>query len=149
MTKQDAEVQAVETEKAEIVKDQKNGVTRPTAGTATGRVWKICDTIYANATEENPITRARVIKTAEAEDINVSTAATQYGRWRKYMGLERETPKAVVAAEGEKPKCNKKSTPKADKVAAGAAVVEESPAPTTDTPATAMDAALGEGEDLA
>lgn len=147
MTKQEAEVQAVETEKAEIVKDQKNGVTRPTAGTATGRVWKICDTIYANATEENPITRARVIKTAEAEEINVSTAATQYGRWRKYMGLEREAPKAVVAA-GEKPKSNKKSTPKADKVAAGAAVVEESPAPVAEAPATAMDAALGEGEEL-
>lgn len=87
-----------EASKAVVVKDTKNNVTRPSAGTATGKVWEICDTLYAQATDENPITRARVIKAAEAEGVNVSTAATQYGRWRTYMSLGRET---AVAVKGE------------------------------------------------
>lgn len=132
----------VEATKAEIVKDQKNGVTRPSANTQTGKVWAICDLIYAQATEENPITRSRVIKTAEADEINVSTAATQYGRWRKYMGLERETPKAVVAAT-DKPKA-KKASKAAKEEAAAPELIEDQPQPTTAQPTTALDDALGE-----
>lgn len=127
----------VEVEKAVIVKDTKNDVTRPGAETSTGRVWAICDLIYSEATPDNPITRSRVIKTAEAEDINVSTAATQYGRWRKYMGLEREAPKAVKEKTETKSKTKKVDT--AVKAEAGAAVVEAAP--------TALDAALGDGEE--
>lgn len=82
-----------------VVKDTKNGVTRPGKETDTGRVWAICDTLKASATEENPISRAAVIKHAEAKSINPSTAATQYGRWRTYNGLGRETAKAVKPAE--------------------------------------------------
>ncbi len=134
----------VAADKAVIVKDQKNDVTRPSADTATGKVWAICDVIYAGATEDNPITRARVIKTAEADGINVSTAATQYGRWRKYMGLGKETAKAVVDGEAA---TKKAKTPKATKTAkaeAGAAVVEEA-AVEAEAP-TALAAALGEGD---
>ena len=58
-----------EASKAVVVKDTKNNVTRPSAGTSTGKVWEICDTLYAQATDENPITRARVIKAAEAEGV--------------------------------------------------------------------------------
>jgi hypothetical protein len=35
-----------------------------------------------------------------AEDINAATAATQYGRWRKYHGLGAEPKEAAPAAEG-------------------------------------------------
>lgn len=97
-----------EASKAVVVKDTKNNVTRPSAGTSTGKVWEICDTLYAQATDENPITRARVIKAAEAEGVNVSTAATQYGRWRTYMSLGRETAVAVKGeAAPKKPRAKK------------------------------------------
>lgn len=126
----------VAAEKAVVVKDTKNGVTRPGQGTATGRVWEICDTIQAGATPENPITRARVIKAAEAEDINVSTAATQYGRWRKYNGLERETAKAVVASTDGSAEVKPKKTKKAKATEAAAPVIED-----TNVEATGADAA--------
>ena len=137
----------VAAEKAVVVKDQKNGVTRPSADTQTGKVWSICDVIYATATEDNPITRARVIKTAEAEGVDVSTAATQYGRWRKYMGLGKETAKAVVAGDAAPAKASKAKSKaaKAEKVEAGAATIEEAPVAET-APTTALDAALGEDE---
>ena len=118
MAKQDQAAKTAES-KTEIVKDEKNGVVRPGPETATGRVWAIADTLNASSTEENPITRAAVIKQAEAQGINVSTAATQYGRWRTYNGLAKETAKAVV------PKAEKPA--KATKEAAPEAVVEEAP----------------------
>ena len=112
-----------EASKAVVVKDTKNNVTRPSAGTSTGKVWEICDILYAQATDENPITRARVIKAAEAEGVNVSTAATQYGRWRTYMSLGRET---AVAVKGEAaPKKTRSKKAAAAEVAEVAAPVVE------------------------
>lgn len=118
--------EAVAAEKAVVVKDTKNNVTRPGSGTATGKVWEICDTLYSQATDETPITRARVIKAAEAEGVNVSTAATQYGRWRTYMALGRETAVAVKA-EGEvaPKKATKTKKSKAAEAAEAAAPVVE------------------------
>lgn len=108
-----------EAAKAVVVKDTKNNVTRPSAGTSTGKVWEICDTLYAQATDENPITRARVIKAAEAEGVNVSTAATQYGRWRTYMSLGRETAVAVKGeAAPKKPRVKKAAAAEVAEVAA-------------------------------
>lgn len=75
-------------------KDMKNGVTRPKGGTKTGRVWEIADA-QSNALG-SPALRAPVLETAIGEGINSATAATQYGRWRKYHGLE-GTGKAVEA----------------------------------------------------
>ncbi|AUR88738.1 hypothetical protein NVP2117O_60 [Vibrio phage 2.117.O._10N.261.45.E9] len=81
-----AEQEKVEAPKVEKpAKDSKNGVTRPKAGTKTGRVWEIADAKSAEAGE--PALRAPVIEQCEAEGINSATAATQYGRWRKYHGL--------------------------------------------------------------
>lgn len=117
--------EAVAAEKAAVVKDIKNNVARPGAGTATGKVWEICDVLYARATPENPITRASVIKAAEAEGVNVSTAATQYGRWRTYMSLGRET---AVAVKGEGEAAPKKTRAKkanaAEAAEAAAPVIE-------------------------
>lgn len=125
--------EAVAAEKAAVVKDIKNNVARPGAGTATGKVWEICDVLYARATPENPITRASVIKAAEAEGVNVSTAATQYGRWRTYMSLGRET---AVAVKGEGESAPKKTRAKkanaAEAAEAAAPVIESDEAvPTT------------------
>lgn len=104
-----------EESKTEIVKDEKNGIVRPGPDTATGKVWAIADTLQASATEENPVTRAAVIKLAEAKGINVSTAATQYGRWRTYNGLAKETTAKPA----------KEKAPKAPKAAAKAVVPKE------------------------
>ncbi len=71
--------------KEAVVKDTKNGVTRPGAGTKTGRVWDIADKISAKTNE--PAMRKPVLDEAVKQEINESTAATQYGKWRKYHGL--------------------------------------------------------------
>lgn len=72
-------------EKVKVVKDSQHGVTRPKAGSKTGMVWEIADKMSAKLKE--PAGRGAVIEAATAKEINPSTAATQYGRWRKYNGL--------------------------------------------------------------
>ena len=75
-------------EKQPVVKDSQNGVTRPKSGTKTGRIWEISDEL--SASQGKPVARKDVLEKAQAEGINVATAATQYGRWRKYHGLGKE-----------------------------------------------------------
>lgn len=88
--------------KAETPKQpQQNGVTRPKDGTTTGRVWTIADEISAKNKE--PATRKEVIEACQAEDINPSTAATQYGKWRKFHGLEGEKAPGRKAAPAPAP----------------------------------------------
>lgn len=74
-----------------------NGVVRPKDGTSTGRVWAIADEI--SAAKGAPAPRKEVMDQCAAEKINVSTAATQYGKWRKFHGLEREVKPATPAPE--------------------------------------------------
>ena len=90
-----------EAPKAVVVKDIQNDVTRPKAGTKTGRVWEISDAM--SQADGAPVARKKVLEAATAEDINTSTAATQYGRWRKYHGLGAEvnTVEAAAPAEGQ------------------------------------------------
>lgn len=83
------------------VKDEKNGVTRPSADTSTGKVWAISDKLSAEAGK--PAARKDVLAAAEAQGINVTTAATQYGRWCKYHGI-------VKAPAEPKPKKEKKAS---------------------------------------
>ncbi len=64
---------------------KQNGLARPTSGTATGRVWDVADMISEQLGE--PATRGAVIKQLVSEGVNAATAATHYGRWRKYNGL--------------------------------------------------------------
>lgn len=87
-----------QTPAAAATKDTQNGVTRPKAGTKTGRIWEIADSLSAQ--EGAPVARKKVLEAAMAEDINAATAATQYGRWRKYHGLGAETPAEAGEAEG-------------------------------------------------
>lgn len=85
MTEQ-VETKAKAEPKVKAPKDEKNGIVRPKDGTATGRVWSISDAQSAKAGK--PAGRKSVIDECVAEGINAATAATQYGRWRKYNGLE-------------------------------------------------------------
>lgn len=76
--------EAETTEKPE--KDSQNGVTRPKENTKTGKVWEIADSISEE--NERPAYRKEVLAAAEEASIHPATAATQYGRWRKYHGLQ-------------------------------------------------------------
>ena len=90
-----------EVAKKEVVeRDVQNGVTRPKAGTKTGIVWEIADALSAKAGA--PAGRKVVLEAAAEQELNASTAATQYGRWRKYNGLTgtgREEEEASTEAE--------------------------------------------------
>ncbi len=77
---------AAEAAKVPVVKDRQNGVTRPNEGTKTGQVWDIADRLSAEL--EEPAGRAAVLAEADKAEINPDTAATQFGRWRKYYGLK-------------------------------------------------------------
>lgn len=81
-------------------KDTKNDVTRPAVNTKTGLVWVIADRLSAAA--KAPAERKAVMEQCKEEGVNEATAATQYGRWRKYYGLK-GAPKAVKIVDGEAP----------------------------------------------
>lgn len=82
---------------ARAEKDTKNGVTRPAANTKTGLVWVIADRLSAAAGA--PAERKAVMDQCKEEGVNEATAATQYGRWRKYYGLTgTKAPKADAPA---------------------------------------------------
>ena len=79
-------------------KIEQNGVSRPKAGTKTARVWEITDALSAQGGA--PAARKDVLEAAGKEGINQATAATQYGRWRKFFGLGKEVvakPEAEAA----------------------------------------------------
>ena len=76
---------------------QQNGITRPRDGTLTCRVWEICDSLSASTKESAK--RADVMKQGEAEGLNSSTVATQFGRWRKFHGLGRYAATAEATSE--------------------------------------------------
>lgn len=66
-------------------RDEQNGVVRPMKDGATKRVWEIADSF----SKRNKVaTRAQVLEKGLAEGLNQSTITTQYGRWRKYHGIE-------------------------------------------------------------
>lgn len=86
---------------AKVVKDkvEQNGIIRPSAGTTTGRIWEIADGLSAKT--KAPAVRKDVMAQADAEKINAATAATQYGKWRKFNGLEGRTPAAAKPAKAK------------------------------------------------
>lgn len=78
-------------------KIEQNGVVRPNAGTATAKVWEISDAMSAKLNAPAP--RKDVLAQTTADGINAATAATQYGKWRKFNGLAKEVKVAAPAAE--------------------------------------------------
>ena len=60
---------------------------RPKSGSATGRVWEICDEVKKiHEATNRPIDwkafRADVMKIGQDEKLNISTIGVQYGKWR-------------------------------------------------------------------
>lgn len=66
-------------------RETQNGVPRPGKGTTTGKVWDISDALTKKRSGK-PALRKDVLAACEDEKINPATAATQYGRWRKFNG---------------------------------------------------------------
>lgn len=95
MSEEKAAEEVVKEEK--VAKIEKNGITRPKVGTKTGRVFDISDEL-SNAAGA-PAKRADVLAQCEDEGINKATAATQYGRWRKFHGLKKEVKEAAPVTE--------------------------------------------------
>lgn len=75
---------------------------KPAVGTITRRVWDIADEISAKT--KRPALREEVVDSAKSEEINQSTASTQYGRWARSVGLSRvDLAKIRKATETKKP----------------------------------------------
>lgn len=91
-------------------REKQNGVTRPSAGTNTGKVWEIADGI----SEKNgkPATRAEVVEAGAKVGLNPATVTTQFGQWRRFYGIKKELvekpakapkePKSPKTAKGKK-----------------------------------------------
>ncbi len=73
---------------AKVAKVIQNGIPRPTVGTTSGMVWQIAENISESLNAPAP--RKDVIAVTTEKGINEATAATQYGRWRKFHGLTKE-----------------------------------------------------------
>ena len=109
---------APEVKEPKAPKIEQNGVARPGAGTTTERIWVIADEISTSAGAAAK--RADVLAKAESEGINITTAATQFGRWCKFHGIKAAPKAPVDDAEPKAPKA-----PKAKKAKAEAAPAEE------------------------
>lgn len=72
--------------------EEANGIKRPKAEGQTGQVWAYCDEQHKK-TGAAP-TRADALADLQAKGINFHTVSTQYGRWRKFMGISGRLPKA-------------------------------------------------------
>ncbi len=91
-TKSTKKAAATKTTKGNGKQPAQNGVTRPKAGTSTGRVWELADRITAKTKEH--ATSAAVLEAFTKEGGNPATGATQYSRWRTFNGVKRETSSA-------------------------------------------------------
>lgn len=80
---------AAKTEKvAREPQEKKNGIARPRAGGTSARIWDISDSLSKlNLKNPQVAKRSDVLAAAENENINGATAATQYGRWRRFNGI--------------------------------------------------------------
>ena len=94
-----AEKAAEKPKKEKVLLEKRNGATKPKSGTSTGRIWDIADAISAK--DGKPAPRKAVMEAATAESINPATAATQYGRWRKFHGLGKEAVEAKPEVKTE------------------------------------------------
>ena len=116
MNDQTAAPAATEEKAPKAAKIEQNGVARPGAGTTTERIWVIADQISSAAGA--PASRGDVLKQAETEGINVTTAATQYGKWTKFHGVKAAPKvKAEKVAKEAKPKKEKKAKATAEAAA--------------------------------
>lgn len=92
------EVPAQVQTKQRAAKQQVNGITRPAAGTETGKVWDTADAISASQAG-HPAQIAQMKAHPAMKGMNDHTLKTQYARWRSYNGVKGrlQTIKPVVA----------------------------------------------------
>lgn len=74
---------AKEAAKAAGKQPSQNGVTRPKAGTTTGKVWDLCDALSSETGV--PAIVGDVMK--RGAGIAEATIRTQYAKWRKFHGV--------------------------------------------------------------
>lgn len=92
-----AEKEAKKAERLANKQPEQNGMTRPRAGSKTGRVWEICDAM-CEAKGTAPSAK-EVIDAAVAEGANQFMARSQYAYWRKFNGITGRIAKPEQAAE--------------------------------------------------
>lgn len=99
IVKEEKPVKEAKPAKVVVEKLSQNGVTRPSEGTKTREIWDISDQISQELGE--PAGRKEVIAECLKRDINESTGATQYARWRKFHGIKApvSTAKPVIPTE--------------------------------------------------
>lgn len=73
--------------KQRAAKQQVNGITRPAAGTETGKVWDTADAISAQQAG-HPAQIAQMKAHPAMKGMNDHTLKTQYARWRSYNGVK-------------------------------------------------------------
>lgn len=117
---------------------KQNGIKRPDAGSVTGRLWDIADSLSAEL--KSPAPRKAVVDRymAEVPNANQATAHTQYARWVTYHGAadalreareletaQRRQAKEAEAAEAKaKKEADKEATAKAEAEAKAAKAAE-------------------------
>ena len=85
-----------------VEREKRNNVTKPAAGTVTGRVWEVADEV--SRAQGRPALRGEVMAILDAEGVSKGTIATQYGKWCTYYGVDKATRAAV--REANKPATN-------------------------------------------
>lgn len=88
--------------KSPVNKDTKNGITRPKDGTTSAKIWALA---------EKHGERGPVIEGAAKLEINAATAATQFGKWRKYHGITGRAEKPVKQTKKATPAKTKATPP--------------------------------------
>lgn len=79
-------------------KDQRNGITRPGAGTLCAKVWAALDKLHATSED----TTFDAVRALAGKDMADATIRTQRQRWNEYHGVTRDTKKAVRRAAAAK-----------------------------------------------
>lgn len=105
---------------------EQNGVTQPSEGTKTRRVWDIANELSGQL--GRAALRDEVMEKAEAEGMNRGTIATQYGKWCTFYGVSVESRKAVRADNREQTAAEKKAAKDAAKAAKAAEAAHAEPA---------------------
>lgn len=78
--------------KIEKVREERNGLKRPSVGGVCRAIWDFCD---AHQASTGFVPTAKEIKAAaEVEGWNANNASIEYYNWRKFMGIRGRQPKA-------------------------------------------------------
>lgn len=110
-----------------------NGMTQPREGGKTRAIWDLCDSLKSNL--KRVPTRGEVLEAAP-KGAKPNMVATQYGYWRRFMGItgrvsapKPAAPKAAKPAKPAKPAAPAKGAKKPAKPAKPAAPIAPPPPP--------------------